>query len=379
VPDPFAYNRRITKAFEQMDAAKQLEKLNFPRNAIHQLAQQQVIGGPGGFTNARDAVLEAGARLGANGNLPSNALRSLKIGRTFDLTGPNGLPGEAAYNRRITKAFEQMDAAKQLEKLNFPRNAIHQLAQQSLGGLQGLTAGRRAVLEAGATLDQIFPRSRNHLLGLQDFVERAKSTSNLLLRREIVEEELAEADPISARLAVLLGHVGVGKALQIMELMLAEGRDALLSLLGRVLLSPDSLEVFSRAVEEAPLSRHVELDLRHALEHLVDGDTSRAFPPLITGLEGALRDSARARGNFRKPKSARGVAAALKMKKDHEHLIGDVYKVTNDGRHGEDLDREVGCVLGLVGLVVWMDDCLDQPAVKWLGRRLEQERLSVAA
>jgi hypothetical protein len=164
-----------------------------------------------------------------------------------------------------------------------------------------------------------------------------------------------------------------------MELMLAEGREALLRLLGQTLLSTDSLEVFLHAVDEAPLSNDVELDLRHALEHLAEGDTGRAFPSLLAGLEGALRDSARSQGHVRKPKNARGVAAVLKMKKDHEHLIGAVYGVANDGRHGADLDREIGCVLGLVGLVVWMNDCLGQPAVKWLGRQLERDRQLTAA
>src|SRR6476620_6749667 len=374
-PDPLSYNRRITKAFESMDAVKRLGEWNFPQTAIQQLIEQRGMGGWDRITKTNRAAIEAG-NLGLTADLVSGRLGSISVGRTFDLNVPVSHWDDLSYNRRITKAFESMDAVKRLGEWNFPQTAIQQLIEQrGMGGWDRITKTNRAAIEAGSLgsvdLGRLFP-------GFQDFVERVKSGSSLLLRRERVEEELFETDPVGARLTVVLGHVGVGRALEIMELMVTEGRDALIALLGRVLLSPESLEVFTRAVDEAPLSPHVELDLRHALEHLFEGDTDRAFPSLLTGLEGALRDSARCRGT-RKPKNARGAAAALKMKKDHEHLIGTIYKVANDGRHGDDMDREIGCVLGLVGLTVWMNDCLDQPAVKWLGRQLDQELLPASA
>jgi hypothetical protein len=382
VPDPYAHNRRITKAFDSMDPAKRLEQLNLPKLAIQQLAEQWGVGGRFGLTTSNRAALEAGAGIGRNTDFASRALRSIGVGRTFDLTSPRSPWDDLAYNRRITKAFDSMNAVVgRFDQRNFPKTRVQQIAEShGLSGLSGLTTPQRAAIEAGATIDQVFsPAYRTRIFpGFQDFVERAKSASSLLLRRERVEEELIETDPVGARLTVVLGHMGVGRALDVMELMLAEGRNALLALLGRVLLSPEALDVFSRAVDEAPLSAHVELDLRHALEHLAEGDTDRAFPALITGLEGALRDSARTCG-AKKPKNALGAAAVLKMEKGHQHLIGAVYKVANDGRHGEDMDREIGCVLGLVGLVIWMNDCLDQPAVKWLGLQLDQALLSTPA
>jgi hypothetical protein len=359
-PDPFASSRRISKAFSSMDAVVRFSRGDLTKTATQQLLEQGALG--------------AGAVLGRKTGPAFGALGSIGVRRTFDLNDP-------LSSRRISKAFSSMDAVARFSRGDLTKTATQQLLErQGFRGLDVLRGSQRGVLGAGAVLDQSFLQvlSLRGNSAFQDFVEQAKSKSRLLLRRERVEAELIAADPIGARLTVVLGHVGVGRALEIMELMLAEGRDALLALLGRVLLSPESLDVFSRAVDEAPLSAHVELDLRHALEHLAEGDADRAFPSLLTGLEGALRDSARTRG-VGKPKNARGAAAVLKMKKGHEHLIGAVYRVANDGRHGEDLDREIGCVLGLVGLVVWMNECLDQPAVQWLGRQLDQNLLAASA
>ena len=52
-------------------------------------------------------------------------------------------------------------------------------------------------------------------------------------------------------------------------------------------------------------------------------------------------------------------------------MIDEIYSEANDGRHGKELDRHAACILALVGLTIWMDECLEKPAVEWLGRELD--------
>jgi hypothetical protein len=201
---------------------------------------------------------------------------------------------------------------------------------------------------------------------------------SLFLRLEALERELAETDPACSRLSVLLDHVGVGRAIAVMEQMVERGTKPLVDLLEDALLDSSALEHFRHAVKSAALPDLVKGDLLHALDHLLEDSPNHALPPLFTGLEGAFRHALLARGDERKRSNARSIAAALGMKKDHELLIGTIYSQGNNGRHGADLDRREACVLALVGLVLWMDECQGEPAVEWLGQQLEHRLLAPA-
>jgi hypothetical protein len=192
-----------------------------------------------------------------------------------------------------------------------------------------------------------------------------------------LESELGQSDPTAARLTVLLRHVGVGRALAMMELMLAKGPQPLIDALGGVLLTEQARKIFLAAVRESGLSAQPAEDIEHALEHLENEECDRAFPPLLTGLEGAFRHTARVQGDRRKRSNARAVAAVLGIEKEHELLIGTIYGEANDGRHGEEMDRRAACILALAGLIVWIDFSMEMPAVRWLGRELDQ-RLTIA-
>lgn len=202
--------------------------------------------------------------------------------------------------------------------------------------------------------------------------------ADLLQRMESVERQLLEMDPGLGRLLILLRYVPLGRALAMMELMVSRGREPFLEVLAKVLLDPSRIEVFRTVVSAASLPASVEKDLLHAFEHLEEREVDLAFPPLIGGLEGAMRDAARARGDRKIRRNARSVAAIL-FDTDYELLIGMIYSEANDGRHGVPFDRRAGCVLALVGLVVWMNDCQQRPAIPWLGqevgRSLAEHRL----
>src|SRR6476620_5733334 len=169
--DDLSYNRRITKAFESMHAVKRLGEWNFPQTAIQQLIEQRGMGGWDRITKTNRAAIEAG-NLGLTADLVSGRLGSISVGRTFDLNVPVSHWDDLSYNRRITKAFESMDAVKRLGEWNFPQTAIQQLIEQrGMGGWDRITKTNRAAIEAGSLgsvdLGRLFP-------GFQDFVERVK-------------------------------------------------------------------------------------------------------------------------------------------------------------------------------------------------------------
>jgi hypothetical protein len=242
----------------------------------------------------------------------------------------------------------------------------HQIAASARAAFVDQGVGRQLSQSVLRLLAEGFPSS---LLS-------GRLVPSLFDRMDRVERELKESDPACARLSVLLEQVGVGRALALMERMLAEGSAPLLEVLGDVLLSAEALGTFTEVVRSADLPVLVEGDLIHALEHLLEEEADHALPPLLNGLEGALRDAAIKRGDSRRRPNARSLAAALKMKKDHELLVATIYDRTNDGRHGAELDRKEACVLVLVGLVLWMTECCDEPGTKWLGREVDK-RLSI--
>jgi hypothetical protein len=203
-------------------------------------------------------------------------------------------------------------------------------------------------------------------------------TPELFSRLARVEQELEASDPNCARLSVLLDKVGVGHALTLMERMVSEGAQPLIDILGEILLEPETLSKFAEVVRKADLPYHAEKDLLHALGHLSEGEPDDAFPSFVSGLEGAFRHEVRRRGDRKKRPNARALAVALGMEKEHELLVAAIYDHANDGRHGAELNRRDACVLISVGLVLWMTECCEQPAMDWLGRELNQ-RLSAPA
>jgi hypothetical protein len=342
--------------------------------------------------------------------LSSGALASIAQGRGAILAGQlmPKLAAENAFKRWSIRPLDPLGSSEKLEAWmrpgsiaigkpfadrssinNFPTlldqisGRINQIAgagkitllqdQLSSGALASIAQGRGAIL-AGQLMPKLAAENafkRWSSVSAADWMERLWRVPALFQRMERAERELAAVYPTGARLAVLLRHVGVGRAVEMLELMVSSGPAPLVAVLAEIVLDPSALKAFEVAVEAACLSSQAENDLIHALEHLGEGDPDRAFPPLVTGLEGALRDAVRAQGDRKKRPNARALAAVLSLDKDHQLLIGEIYSEVNDGRHGNELDRHAACVLALVGLTIWMDECLEKPAVEWLGRELD--------
>ncbi len=180
---------------------------------------------------------------------------------------------------------------------------------------------------------------------------------------------------ITKRMVFLLDPVPWGYALRLKERIIDEGIEAFVDLLAKILLESSARTAFRAAVQTSstltPLNRK---RLEHALDHLDAGEYDEAFPPLIIGVEGALRDVARGRGVRVKMSNANSVAAQLKLEHEHKLLIAAIYGAANDGRHGEDADSRDDCVLALLALLIWIEEEFVKPVLKsWLATRLNEE------
>lgn len=197
----------------------------------------------------------------------------------------------------------------------------------------------------------------------------------------------AKRDPLAARLICLLDEVGAGRALAVLEQMTTEGAAPMLELLSDVLLEPRTLERFVVATAAADTRPSVKQDLKHGLDHLRAGETDHAFPPIIAGLEGLMRDVVEAqrlaeKRRMKRYSSGGALADALDTPHDHRLLVRAAFTEAHPGRHGAELDRKTACVWTLTALLIVLDGSTGQPLVSWLGRKLDYmlyERRSLAA
>lgn len=239
--------------------------------------------------------------------------------------------------------------------------------------------GQFSALSRGSVAGQLSEQMRSAVFGRgssqswSKFGAQAHRLLEVFRRLDEVESALDDADPMARRLSYLLRGVAAGRALLLMERLISEGSEPMIELLADVLLVEAVFDLFRRAIIHAGIDGDARGDLEHALEHLSEAEFDRAFPPLVAGLEGALRQTARARGDTRQRSNARAVVMAMDAEHEHVLIVGSIYGDLNDGRHGIDLDRRSGCVLGLVGMVIWIELALEQPAVRWLGRQIDQE------
>jgi hypothetical protein len=315
----------------------------------------------------QSTTLTAQARFGATVREQVN-FSSLGVGR---LRNHQSLLGQTnLYAQRLTRS---QDLTRSFASLTKPERLLQSttLTAQARFGARMRERIDFSSFGAGRLLREQLQLYRASGFAPRLNTDRIFRVTELFRRMNIVERQLLEGDPSLGRLVTLLRHVGVGRALKLMELMVAQGREPFLEILGEVLLDPSRVDAFRVVVLAAGLSESVEGDLLHAFEHLEEGDVDRAFHPLIGGLEGALRDAARARGDQRRYPNARSIAAIL-FDTDYELLIGMIYSEANDGRHGVPLNRYAACVLALVGLVVWMNDCQQRPAIQWLGQEVDR-------
>jgi hypothetical protein len=209
-----------------------------------------------------------------------------------------------------------------------------------------------------------------------DHLERARQLQEMFERIDAAEEALKASDDHTAkRLVFLLEDVPWGYALRMKERIIAEGADAFVELLAEILLEERVLTAFRGAVRMAStLSDRNQKHLEHALDHIDAGEYLEAFPPLIIGVEGALRDVAKARGVRKAMSNVRAAARLLKLEHEHELLIGAIYSAANDGRHGEDGEARDDCVLTLLAMLLWIQEEFGRPVVKnWLSMRLNEE------
>jgi hypothetical protein len=213
-------------------------------------------------------------------------------------------------------------------------------------------------------------------------IERARRLEETFERIRAVEKALkASDDHTSKRMVFLLAETPWGYALRVKERILAEGPGAFVDLLAEVLLEERATAALRDAVSKSEtLSKRNRQLLDHALDHLESGEFVLAFPGLITGVEGALRNVARARGVRKNLSNARAAARYLKVEREHELLIAAIWAAANDDRHGEGDDHEEAerdardnCVLALLAMLVWIQEEHESPVLKvWLSNRLTE-------
>jgi hypothetical protein len=161
-----------------------------------------------------------------------------------------------------------------------------------------------------------------------------------------------------------------------MEQLAVDGVDPLLDLLEGALAAPAPIAVMRECVERSPhLRTDVRGDLRRGLDHLEERDYDAALPSLMWGLEGAFRDGARARGIRRNIPNAQSAIVRIGLAREHELFLRQaIYSSEgNDARHGEDADRRAFSLLTLVGYLCWFEEFTGEPAIEWLGHRLDSE------
>jgi hypothetical protein len=205
--------------------------------------------------------------------------------------------------------------------------------------------------------------------GITRMLEPSRRLRSVFERMEELDRELETADTLARRLAYLLGPVSFGFAAEMTERLIKEGSAVMVDLLGKILLTSDSLDLFEQAAKEGALRSDVRVDLLHAIEHLREEDFVRAAPSLATGVEGALRDAVPT--GARRPANARGAAAKVVDRVELELLVGDIFNIANEVRHGEEADRETACILLLVCLLIWIEASITPSALGWLGRHLD--------
>lgn len=245
------------------------------------------------------------------------------------------------------------------------------------GAGQLATDARRMAI-APRLLDQLVPPSiRDHVTSWKwpDSMTQAFDLAReSWARRMALEEELDGT--MAARLLFMLDNIAAGLALTLMERLAAEGIDPLLDLLEAALITPEALAVFWQIADRSPhLRDSVRGDLRRGVEHLEDSDFDAAVPDLMLGLEGACRDGARAKGSQKLHSNAQSAIVKIGLDQEHELFLRQaVYSGGgNNARHGEEADRRAVSLLALVGLLCWFEEFSGQPAIKWLGRRLDSE------
>ncbi len=232
--------------------------------------------------------------------LSSGALASIAQGKGAVLAGQlmPKLASENAFKRWSIKPLDMPGSSDKLEawmrpgyiamgesltdraSINFPTlldqisSRINEIAgagkvtllqdQLSSGALASIAQGKGAVL-AGQLMPKLasenaFKRWSSVLT--PDWMERLWRIPALFQRMERVERELAAVDPAGARLAVLLRHVGVERAVEMLELMASRGPAPLIAVLAEIVLDPSTLKTFEVAVGTACLSSQVKNDLR---------------------------------------------------------------------------------------------------------------------
>jgi hypothetical protein len=194
-------------------------------------------------------------------------------------------------------------------------------------------------------------------------------------RRQNLEQRLA--DTPAHRLVFILDHMGFGYAMRLMERMADRGIEPLVDLLEQVLMEAEVLARLDAAVQDAQLLRPgVRRHLRHGIGHLQAGEFHDALPPLLIGLEGALRDGARAQSDNKAFPNARSAIMVIKFDAPQELYLRQVVYATGQGnnvRHGEDADSRRLSVFALVGLLLWLERFTSLSTMLWLGRNLEAE------
>jgi hypothetical protein len=250
---------------------------------------------------------------------------------------------------------------------------LEPLSKISSRALMGLGLDRAISDIASMTLRERLPDLSSILRGPLMVHETFDKWTEFFRRRDAIEAQL---DPEAKRLLFVLDHMGFGHAMQVMELMVEKGIDPLIDLLGQVLLDDDFLvQIDELLAEAAPLRETVRQHLRHGIEHLRAGEFHHAGPPLVTGLEGALRDGARQRSNKKIP-NAESAIMIIEFEQPQDLFLRQVVyspKHANNVRHGEDVDPRAMSVLALVALLLWLEKFSSLSMMIWLGRTLGSE------
>jgi hypothetical protein len=167
----------------------------------------------------------------------------------------------------------------------------------------------------------------------------------------------------------LIAHMEMGRTRALSRLERDDAEEALMLAIEHAVTDPSFIDALRADLSHVPFLGDAARDhLDHGLAHVGDAEWRHAVPPLLVGLEGALRATARRLNVMRsddrylgpphKPVAgAQAVLQLLDLNDDYRRfMLRRVYADADDYRHGSAEDGErTQALLVVVGLAGWLD------------------------